>query len=136
MAKIYIFLQCILFYVSNIISISVDEKFMSVEIIEGKLDGTTTNLFINNSIEYVIHYAETQTHNPYRIRVWSKNATAEQPILIVINQESTVISWENPLIVSSSKREANIYFKNTSRTLCRHDMDRISKLPLRTCRHY
>ncbi|KAL3274294.1 hypothetical protein HHI36_015699 [Cryptolaemus montrouzieri] len=115
--------------------IDVGDNFMSVELVDGKLDGSTASMKLNNTVEYVVHYPESNTHNPYRIRVWTKDANPLYPILVVVNQESQVLSWEVPLTLSIGKNAA-FYFRNTSRTLCHNAMKKINSLSKQTLIKY
>ncbi|XP_044759074.1 SID1 transmembrane family member 1-like isoform X2 [Coccinella septempunctata] len=80
-------------------------------------------------ILYALHDNEvaSMTHNPFRIRVWSTGADQTHPILVVVNQENQVLSWEVPLTISIGNY-ADLFFKNTSRTLCHSSMKKISRL--------
>ncbi|KAK9887855.1 hypothetical protein WA026_000163 [Henosepilachna vigintioctopunctata] len=113
--------------VLKVCSIDVSDNFMRVEVINGKLDGSTVSVRLNNTIEYLIHYPESTTHNPYRIRVWSKEALPSDPILVVVHQENKVLSWEVPLKQPIGKHD-EVYFRNTSRTLCHIAMKNLSSL--------
>lgn len=59
------------------------------------------------------------------MKAWSPNAKANMPVLVVVQQESRVTSWQVPLLVETSSRDQVLKFPNTSKTMCHDQMDSI-----------
>ncbi|KAJ8978688.1 hypothetical protein NQ317_004216 [Molorchus minor] len=80
---------------------------------------------INSTYQFILFFPDIETANPFRVKAWSTNALAEQPVLIVVQQERQVTSWQVPLLVDSSKGHSIVTFLNTSKTMCHDQMDSI-----------
>ncbi|XP_022917661.2 SID1 transmembrane family member 1-like [Onthophagus taurus] len=75
---------------------------------------TDIRVSVNDTYEHILSFPNTSTSNPYRIHangIWSPH-----PAFVVVRQEKLVMSWEVPLLVSTSTYR--IPFLNTARTLC------------------
>ncbi|KAJ8945172.1 hypothetical protein NQ318_001638 [Aromia moschata] len=80
---------------------------------------------INATFQMVLIYPNVETANPFRVRAWSSDAPATQPVLIVVQQERQVTSWQVPLMVETTRGRAFLTFANTSKTMCHDQMDLI-----------
>ncbi|KAJ8935543.1 hypothetical protein NQ314_012747 [Rhamnusium bicolor] len=65
------------------------------------------------------------TANPFRVKAWSTNSGPNQPVLVVVQQERQVTSWQVPLLVETTRRDDILIFPNTSKTMCHDQMDSI-----------
>lgn len=80
--------------------------------------GVTYNLKLNTSLEYIFEYTKEKDFyaQPARVTVESGDANRTYPIIIVVQQQKSVLSWQLPLIVES--QSYMFEYNRTSRTLC------------------
>ncbi|XP_045475522.1 SID1 transmembrane family member 1-like isoform X2 [Harmonia axyridis] len=114
-------------FISSTFSIKLLPDVKKIEVNTPK----TLEISVNNLVEYIIYYRQLSARNPYRIKVSSKNADPQNPVLVVVRQEKDVISWELPLHVTTSKNQDK-YYHVTSRTMCHNNMNVINTLSFRS----
>uniref|UniRef100_V5G0U6 SID1 transmembrane family member 1 n=2 Tax=Anoplophora glabripennis TaxID=217634 RepID=V5G0U6_ANOGL len=101
----------------NITSIVIDQQVASYT--------EAVTYEINATYQVVLFYPTIETPNPFRVKAWSPDAQANLPVLVVVQQESSVTSWQVPLMVETSRRDYVLKFSNTSKTMCHDQMDSI-----------
>lgn len=75
---------------------------------------------INSSVIYLLVYKDSNTlplRNPARITTESLSASETYPLLIVVQQPKSVVSWQIPSLIGSEETSMQ-QFQRTSRTLC------------------
>jgi len=81
-------------------------------------NGTLYTKEINNTVEYIFEFTKLQASEvpPARIMVESNNSNRSYPVMVVVQQQKGVLSWQLPLVVESG---TNLFeYARTSRTLC------------------
>uniref|UniRef100_A0A1B6CMV4 SID1 transmembrane family member 1 n=1 Tax=Clastoptera arizonana TaxID=38151 RepID=A0A1B6CMV4_9HEMI len=82
---------------------------------DGKIN-TVYQVTLNYSVTYIYQFPAAQVQNPTRITVESKSANPEYPIIVVVEQQESVLSWQLPLIL---QHDSDSYsYEQTSHTLC------------------
>ena len=89
---------------------------LNPQVIEAKLNEIYTN-FIDSSQELIYHYKNVQDSG---LRVFSEslNAFEDFPILIVVNQQKGVLSWQIPFHVRRDDNHNFDRYYSVNRTLC------------------
>ena len=72
------------------------------------------NKQVSNTAPMTFFYAKTTSgSNAVRVTLSSLSATDENPILVIVKRQRSVMSWQIPLVL-----EENHHYSLTSRTLC------------------
>ncbi|XP_044017812.1 SID1 transmembrane family member 1-like [Aphidius gifuensis] len=105
----------ILFGILNVNASTIDPPPLHPEVILANYTETYTKT-INNTVEYVFLYQQTNYTDGARINVES-NATRDEPLMVVVRQKKGILFWQVPLLVERTNSDPQLYNK-TSRTLC------------------
>nr|AUZ94236.1 sid-1 [Recilia dorsalis] len=72
---------------------------------------------VNNETEYIYVFPINENITlPPRVTVWSRDATPAQPLLVVVTQLKSILSWELPL---EAQGDSGVFtYQQISRTLC------------------
>ncbi|XP_017769437.1 PREDICTED: SID1 transmembrane family member 1-like [Nicrophorus vespilloides] len=105
MSRLLLFVMII----SCVVAIATSEKIGE--------NNEVVNVSLNADNDYRISYRDiSEEMNPFKVEVWSEDATSRYPILVVVKQERRVTSWEIPLPVKTNFGTS--LYSNTSRILC------------------
>ncbi|KDR19041.1 SID1 transmembrane family member 1-like [Zootermopsis nevadensis] len=85
------------------------------------LNGTYGKVYleeVNNAVEYIFEFMNLQVSptQPARIMVECNSSNRTYPVMVVVQQQKGVLSWQLPLVVES--RTHLFQYSRTSRTLC------------------
>ncbi|KAL0130708.1 hypothetical protein PUN28_002379 [Cardiocondyla obscurior] len=109
-------LLLLLLHIARTIAFSVSSPSFSPIVIQAQYEENYRKA-INASTEYVFLYpTKNVSLETARIKIES-NATHSLPLIIVVRQTTSILSWQIPLLVNSVDLDTVAYSK-TSRTLC------------------
>lgn len=76
------------YLIASTCCLDVSDFFMDVKIVNGKLDGSTASMTLNNTVEFVVHYPESNVSCTYKYTIlWIKKRSSRK-ILEHVQTES------------------------------------------------
>ncbi|KAH0821568.1 hypothetical protein GEV33_001223 [Tenebrio molitor] len=72
-----------------------------------------------------IHFHPGHVKNLFKIIAWSTDATPKDPVHVVVEQETNILSWTVPLILPNSVNNTDNVYGNTSRIFCDNGVDHL-----------
>ncbi|XP_068898457.1 SID1 transmembrane family member 1-like [Tenebrio molitor] len=73
---------------------------------------------LNSSNNTRIHFHPGYVKNVYKINAWSTDATSKEPVYVVVEQDTNILSWTVPLTLANSFNNTDNVYDNTSRIFC------------------